>query len=158
MKKILVILITTLAVSCAGSKQTAGINDSSAPINTNVIFVHTDLDAESTFKKVVNALQNRGYSFRSINEDFKNISTDFKGVSQRWGVDNTFARINISVQDESTSKIVVRGWFKTLENDDTETGQTIKKFGQNGSPQREAWKELYLLATSLGGRVEFQQE
>ena len=158
MKKILVILITTLAVSCAGPKQTAGINDSSAPINTNVISVHTDLDAESAFKKVVNALQNRGYSFKSINENFKNIYTDFKGVSQRWGVDNTFVRINISVQDESTSKIVVRGWFKTLENDDTETGQTIKKFGQNGSPQREAWKELYLLATSLGGRVEFQQE
>ena len=158
MKKMFFILITTITISCAGPKQTAGINDSSAPINTNVISVHTDLDAESAFKKVVNALQNRGYSFKSINENFKNISTDFKGVSQRWGVDNTFVRINISVQDESTSKIVVRGWFKTLENDDTETGQTIKKFGQNGSPQREAWKELYLLATSLGGRVEFQQE
>jgi hypothetical protein len=156
MKKILLILLAAFVVSCAGSQHTTGIDDSSAPLNTNVIIVHTNLDADEAYKKVAQTLQNSGYTFRSTDETLKSISTDFRGVSQRWGVDNTFVRIGTSVQDDSNSKILVRGWYKTLENEDTESGQTIKKFGQNGSPARDAWKELYQLASSLSDSLSYQ--
>jgi hypothetical protein len=156
MKNLFFILITTITISCAGSKHTAGIDDSNIPINTSVIFVQTDIDADAEFKNVVNALQRRGYTFRLIEENYKTISTDFRGVSQRWGVDNTFVRISVSIQGEDNSKIAVRGWYKTLENENSETGQTVKKFGQNGSPTRDAWKEVYEFARSLGENLEFQ--
>ncbi|WP_286854257.1 hypothetical protein [Proteiniphilum sp. UBA5259] len=156
MRKTLVILITTFFISCAGSKQSVGIEDFSAPLNTNVIFVNTKTDADSTFKNIGRLLLDRGYSFRFLDDDFKTISTEFRGVSQRWGVDNTFVRLSVSVQDDSNSRVVIKGWYKTLENEDSETGQTIKKFGQNGSPARDAWIEMYQFASSLGGTLEFQ--
>ncbi|WP_440999810.1 hypothetical protein [Fodinibius sp. SL11] len=156
MEKLFFICLSIFLVSCAGSQQTAGISDSSAPSNTNVIFVHTDLDAKSAYKKVAQTLQTRGYTFRSTDETLKTISTEFTGVSQRWGVDNTFVRIGANIQNESNSKIAIRGWWKTLENEDTETGQTIKKFGQNSSPARNAWKEMYQVANSLGDSLSFQ--
>lgn len=65
-------------------------------------------------------------------------------------------RISVSIQGEDNSKIAVRGWYKTLENENSETGQTVKKFGQNGSPTRDAWKEVYEFARSLGENLEFQ--
>mgnify|MGYP007116967009 CR=1 FL=1 len=157
MKKLLTILLTVFFVSCAGSQQTTGINDSTAPPNTNIIIIHTELNAESAYKKVAQILQNRGYTFRSTDETLKSISTEFTGVSQRWGVDNTFVRVGANVQGESNSKIAVRGWWKTLENEDTETGQTVKKFGQNGSPARNAWKEMYQVANSLGDSLSYQK-
>jgi hypothetical protein len=156
MNRLLTIFIAAFFVSCAGTQQTTGISDSSAPPNTNVIFVHTNLDSKSAYKKVAQTLQTRGYTFRSTDETLKSISTEFAGVSQRWGVDNTFVRIGANVQGESNSKIAIRGWWKTLENEDTETGQTVKKFGQNGSPARNAWKELYQVANSLGDSLSYQ--
>jgi len=157
MKKILTILLAFFLTSCAGSKNTTGINDSSAPSNTNTIIVHTNLDANSAYKKVAQTLQSRGYTFRSTDETLKSISTEFTGVSQRWGVDNTFVRIGANVQGESNSNISIRGWYKTLENEDTETGQTVKKFGQNGSPARIAWKEMYQVAKSISDSLSYKQ-
>lgn len=37
----------------------------------------------------------------------------------------------------------------------TETGQTVNKFGQNGSPARNAWKEMYEVANSIGNSLSF---
>lgn len=158
MKKISVILLLLFSISCSGTKQTAGINDSSVPSNTNIIEVQTNLDAESAYLHTAQILQNRGYTFRSTDETLKSLSTDFRGVSQRWGVDNTFVRIGTHIQGNSNSKIIVRGWYKTLENEDSETGQTVTKFGQNGSPTRNAWKELFQVASSLGDSLSFKQQ
>jgi len=151
------LVLVLIGFSCAGPQQTAGLNDAAAPTNINVIFVHTNLDAKTAYKKVAQTLQNRGYTFRSTDETLKSISTEFRGVSQRWGVDNTFVRIGANVQGESNSKIAIRGWYKTLENEDTESGQTIKKAGQNGSPTRNAWKEMYQVAKSLGDSLSYRK-
>jgi hypothetical protein len=157
MKKLIFIFLTVLFMGCAGSKKTAGINDSSVPSSTNTILVQTNLDAKSAYKKVARILQNRGYTFRSTDETLKSISTEFRGISQRYGVDNTFVRIGANVQGESNSKVSIRGWYKTFVNEDTETGQTVKKFGQNGSPTRKAWKEIYQVAKSIGDSLSFQK-
>lgn len=150
------IIFALVGLSCAGSQHTVGLNDAAVPINTNEIIVQTNLDAESAYKKVAKALQDFGYTFRSTDETLKNISTEFKGVSQRWGVDNTFVRIAAYVKGEKNAEIVIRGWYKTLENENTETGQTVKKFGQNGSPTRNAWIEMFKVAESLGGTLSYK--
>ena len=92
---------------------------------------------------------------RTTDEALKSISTEFKGVTQSWGVDDNFVRISASIRGESNSKIAIRGWYKTLSNEDTDTGQTIRKFGQNGSPARNAWKEMYQIAISLGDSLSY---
>ncbi len=156
MKKILPIFLAVFVFSCAGSQHTTGIDDSAAPLNSNTIYVHTKLDAETAYIKLAQTLQNRGYTFRSTDETLKSISTEFRGVSQRWGVDDTFVRIGANVQGESNTTITVRGWFKNIEINGSETGQTVKKFGQNGSPARNAWKEMYQVASSLSDSLSYQ--
>ena len=155
-KVISLLSLGLIILSCAGPKITTGINDAKAPTNTSIIYVQTDLDAESAYKKLGQTLQNRGYTFRSTNETLMSVSTEFIGASQTYGVDDTFVRIGANVQGESNAKIVIRGWFKTLENENTQTGQTIKKFGQNRSAFRDAWKEMYQVADSLGGTLSFK--
>ena len=156
-KMVSLIVLGLTGFSCAGSQHTIGSNDAKAAMNTNEIIIHTNLDAKSAYKKVAETLQNFGYTFRSTDETLKSISTEFRGVSQRWGVDNTFVRIGANVKGESNSEISIRGWFKTLENENTETGQTIKKFGQNGSPMRNAWKEMFQVAESLGDSLSYRR-
>ena len=156
-KMVCLIALVLIGFSCAGSQHIIGSNDAEATMNTNEIIVHTNLDAKSAYKKVAETLQDFGYTFRSTDETIKNISTEFRGVSQRWGVDNTFVRIGVNIKGETNSEISIRGWFKTLENENTDTGQTIKKFGQSGSPVRNAWKEMFQVAESLGDSLSYRK-
>jgi hypothetical protein len=147
-----------LLAGCAGPKQTAGIDDTAAPPEANIVIAHTDMDAESAYRKTAQVLQNRGYTFRSADETLMNISTEFTGIAQRYGVDNTFTRIGASVQGDSEADVVVRGWYRTLADEDDETGQRVKKFGQNGSPTRSAWKEVHEVADAIGDSLSYEQQ
>ena len=148
-------VLVILFLGCAGPQQTTGINDIYAPEGADVIFIHTTLSDQMAYRQVAQELQERGYAMRTTDEVLKSISTEFKGVTQSWGVDDNFVRISASIRGESNSKIAIRGWYKTLSNEDTDTGQTIRKFGQNESPARNAWNEMYQIAISLGDSLSY---
>ena len=156
---IFIILIISFFVfqCCVGPQKSIGISDGDVPPNTNTTIVETEMDAATAYRTVAQILLNRGYTFHSTDETLKSISTEFKGISQRWGVDYTFVRIGVNIQGESNAKAIVRGWYKTIENKSDETGQRIRKYGQNGSPVRDAWLELYNVATKIGGVLKFEK-
>lgn len=136
---------------CAGPKQTAGINDGGAPQEASAITVQMDLSGEAAYRKAAQVLQRRGYSLENTDATLGSIATGWNGVSQRYGADYVFARLNASV---SGSALILRGKWRTGEEDGG--GQTIRKYGQNGSPAREAWKALHQVAGAFDGELTYQ--
>ena len=158
MMKTLTIIISLcfIAINCIGPQKSTGINDAAAPNNTSTIINETNMDAEIAYKFIAQILQNRGYTFRTTDETLKSISTEFLGISQRLGVDHTFTRIGISIQGNTNAKIFIRGWMKTVDNEGDQTGQRIRKYGQSGSPVRNAWIELFEIASEIEGNLKFE--
>lgn len=149
------LLATLFVTSCAGPGQTTGIDDITAPKNANVITVHSGLDSQAAYRHVAQVLQNRGYTFRSTDEMLLTISTEFSAAAKRWGVDHTYVRVGASVTQDSPSVITIRGWFRTIDETEDDVGQRVKKFGQNGSPSRNAWNELHDVASAIGDSLSY---
>ena len=144
-----------IILSCAGPKITTGINDAKAPTKASVINVQTDLDAESAYKKLGQTLQSRGYRFNSTDETLKSITTDFIDTYDTLGKSGAYVSINSYIKGESNVTIVIKGNFQVINYDNDRNGQKIEKFGQGNSPARKAWKEMFILANSLGGSLSF---
>ena len=154
MKYAYLLILAVVISSCAGPLQTAGIADANAPSESNTITVHTSMDADEAYRKAAQILQDRGYSFRSTDASLRSISTEFTGVAKRWGVDYTFVRIGANVKNEKNALIVIRGWGRTLENENDDVGWRVKKSGQS-SYWRNTWAELHEVASSIGDSLSY---
>ncbi len=150
------IIFCFITINCIGPQKSTGIEDAAAPNNTSTIINETNMNAETAYRSIAQILQNRGYTFRTTDETLKSISTEFSGITQRWGVDHTFTRIGISIQGDTNAKIFIRGWMKTIDNESDQTGQRIRKHGQSGSPVRNAWIELFEIASEIEGHLKFE--
>lgn len=136
------LLSFTLFFSCAGAKVTKGINDGNVPIGTERIIIHTKLSDEEAYKQASKILISNGYTISYSDKELNTFTTKPKGVSKRFGVDNVKNSITVYTHD---NKIIISGTFYSI-GDTGDDNQTIRKYGQNGSDFRNAWKAMWLLA------------
>lgn len=161
MKKLLTAVFALIAsaifLQCSFPQKTAGLKDDHAPMRTGTIVVQTGMDAEEAYRHIAGILQARGYTFRSSDQLLRNMNTEFIGVSRRRSIDYTFARIGAHIEDGPNARIVLRGWFRASDSDDYLTGQRIRKYGVNGSHYRNAWAELFMVASLVDGTMSFYE-
>jgi hypothetical protein len=133
-------------LGCAGSKITKGINDGDVPIGTKKIVIHTNMTGEEAYLEAAKTLKSRNYIISFADEKIKTITTDYKDLIK--GVFSTVsnAKLSINIIGEKDAKITISGMLDVLDS----SNDIIKK-GQNNSPIRIAWKEVWLTAKAMKG-------
>lgn len=141
-----ILFLTASFLGCAGSKITKGINDGDVPIGTKKIVIHTNMTGEEAYLEAARTLKSRNYIISFADEKIKTITTDYKDLIK--GVFSTVsnAKLSINIIGEKDAKITISGMLDVLDS----SNDIIKK-GQNNSPIRIAWKEVWLTAKAMKG-------
>lgn len=136
----------TSFLSCAGSKITEGINDGDVPISTKKIIIHTNMTGKEAYLEAAKTLKSRDYIIGYSDEKLKTITTDYKDLTKGTFSTKSNAKLSINIIGEKDAEITIIGMCDILNE-----AQNITKMGQNNSPIRIAWKEMWLTATAMKG-------
>jgi len=131
---------------CAGSQITKGINDGDVPIGTKKIIIHTNMTGEEAYLDAAKTLKSRNYIISFADEKIKTITTDYKDLIKGALSTVSNAKLSINIIGKKDAKITISGMFDVLDS-----SNNIIKMGQNNSPIRIAWKEVWLTATAMKG-------
>jgi len=133
-------------LGCAGSKITKGINDGDVPIGTKKIIIHTNMTGTEAYLEAAKTLKRRDYIISFADEIIKTITTDYKDLAKGAFSTMSNAKLSINIIGEKDAEITVSGMIDVLDS-----SNDIIKMGQNNSPIRIAWKEMWLTATAMKG-------
>jgi len=151
LKKTSLLMLVLIVFSCAGSKQTAGINDAEAPLDTKIIEIITDLSSKEAYKKIANHLQDSGFALGNTDATLMTITTQPKTPEGLPGRVKDFV-ISASIREGEKTKIVLQGTYEFLNST-----SDIKKYGAKGSINRKTWTFLHNLATDFGGELNYRK-
>lgn len=146
-----------LLCGCAGAPQYTATGEQIPP-RTNVIYIVTDDSPEEGFRKIGRLLQTSGFGINSSDETLGSITSTVRTLSQGFTgmIEPVEMQIFATVMSESPTRIQLRGqWSLAGENDYT----NISLLGQENSPYRRAWDEMYEVAEGYeGASLEFDRQ
>jgi hypothetical protein len=148
--------------SCLGPRTRVHIDDDDIPEKSVAIIVQTEMDHESAFNTVSRLLQERGYAFRTDAEIINGQPpVDIYGIAERWDPDHVNIRLEITILGESDVEITIRGLYLAPEYEglpeDLEQQMIVIREGFGGPTGREAWIEMFSLASEIDGYMRFEQ-
>jgi hypothetical protein len=158
-----VILFTGIFMisSCLGPRTRVHIDEDDIPDETLLIIVQTEMDNEAAYESVKESLLKRGYTFMPDTEIMNGVSDIFYGIAERWDPNLIHIRLGITITGESNVEIGIRGWFTALEYEgrpeEVEQQIIIMREGFGGSIGREAWIEMFQIASGIEGIMRFEQ-
>jgi hypothetical protein len=156
------IIVVILAFSsCLGPRTAVHIDEDDMPEKSVAIIVQTEMDHETAFNRVSRLLHERGYAFRTDSEILDGPPVDIYGIAERWDPDLVNIRLEITILGESDAEITIRGWYYAPEyeglHEDLEQQMIIIREGFGGPTAREAWIEMFSLASDIDGIMRFEQ-
>jgi hypothetical protein len=156
------ITVITVLFSCLGPRTRVHIDEDDIPDKTLTIIVETEMDNETAYHKIEQLLTRRGYTFRSDIEIIDGIPPDFSGVAERIDPENVYIQLGIGIRGELDAEITIQGWYMARDYEgrpaEVEQRIIIIREGFGGSIEREAWIEMFAVASELGGFMRFEQE
>ena len=156
---ILALFLTVL--SCIGPRTAVHIDEDDIPEKSVAIIVRTEMDHETAFKTVSRILHERGYAFRTDSEILDGPPVDIYGIAEKWDANFVNLRLEITILGESNAEITIRGWYYAPEYEghpeEIEQQIVIIREGFGGPTAREAWIEMFSLASEIDGIMRFEQ-
>ena len=147
--------------SCLGPATRVHLDEDDLPDETVVIIVETEMDNETAYNTIVQSLEQRGYTFTADTEIIDGIPVDFYGIAERWTADFVNIRLGIGILGEKDAEITIRGWYTALEYEGypevQEDQMIVIREGFGGSIGRDAWIEMFDLASEIEGIMRFEQ-
>jgi len=159
MKQLLIFIIAFLVTGCATTLPPAG-PDSSAMEKADAIWIVSNDDAETAYRKIAQSLTDAGYSISSSDAVLMNIVTEPYQPSESFGdalsSGGMKVVLNASVREvEGKTAVKLSGKFTIpglYGSDDNE----IRNQGAGTSYTGRSWKELERIAESYsGGSLEY---
>lgn len=142
--------------SCLGPRSSVHIDEDDVPDATHTIIVHTKMDTESAYREVEQLLKKWGYLLRTDTEITEGVSSDFYGIAERWDANYIRMRLAIVISGDKNAEVSIRGWYTARQYEDQPTDQPIIKQGYSGSIGREAWIEMFSVASEIDGVMRFE--
>ncbi len=156
-----IFLIILAFSSCIGPRTAVHIDEDDIPDMTLAIIVRTEMDHETAFETVSRMLHEKGYDFRTDAEILNGPPVDIYGIAERWDADFVNLRLEIAILGESDVEITFRGWYYAPEYEghpeEIEQQIVIIREGFGGPTAREAWIEMFDLASEIDGIMRFEQ-
>jgi hypothetical protein len=147
--------------SCLGPRTAVHIDESDVPDKTLSIIVETDMDNETAYRTIEQLLVKRGFTLRPGTELLDGVPDDLYVIAERVDADLIHVQMGIGIQGETDAEITIRGWYTALQYEghppDLEEQMIIIKEGVSGPVGREAWIEMFRLASEIGGIMRFEQ-
>jgi hypothetical protein len=156
------IIAVSVSHSCVGPWTRVHIDEDDIPDRTLTIIVETEMDNETAYNKIEQLLTGRGYTFRSDIEITDGIPPDFYGVAERIDHENVYIQLGIGIRGERDAEITIQGWYMARDYEgrpaEEEQRIIIIREGFGGSIEREAWIEMFSVASEIGGFMRFEQQ
>lgn len=142
--------------SCLGPRTSVHIDEEDVPNETRAIIVKTELDNETAFRELEQLLIKWGYALRPDTEIIEGIPSDFYVIAERRDADYIHLRLGFGISGRKKSEITIRGWYTARQHEGQPTDHLIMKEGYSGSIGREAWIEMFRLASEIDGVMRFE--
>ncbi len=151
-RTVLFLCFVFIFAGCAGPATTSdlpnGVSDKRAPEKATMVVVTTDTKPQATLKTVSQILLSNGYAIDNSSDELLTITTKKIGPDPNGILPGTPEhRLSISLKENSTQIVFQGSEFGG------EIQSKIKKYGQSGSPQRLAWKQLITVAHKVSLEV-----
>lgn len=141
-KNLFSLIIIVILTGCAGPEELTKSGEV-IPTNTNRIYIQTEDSLNNAFRKFGNIIQMEGYSIESSDQDLGSIKTSKKNIHSHIISGSVDATLYASVLSENNSTMIqLRGtcfWGG-------EYSGAIRVYGQESSPIRRCWDEMYSIA------------
>jgi hypothetical protein len=158
-RRLLPLITFMFVLSCAGPQQTTsrmpeGASDAEAPIGTTSITVEASVSTTELYRAAARVLQEQGYALQNTDSDLQALTTNFRGVDPGGiGTGPSYEiQVSAGVTDEGPARIRLTGQMRVPSINATVS--TIEKTGQNGSPLRNAWADLFSAAHAIAERTD----
>jgi hypothetical protein len=161
MRTIFYLAVFAVLSSCLGPRTRIHLDEGDIPDETLIIFVQTEMDNETAYNTVQRLLLERGYTFSPDPEPPNGVPDIFYGIAERWDPNLIHIRLGITISGENNAEIGLRGWYTAFEYEgrppDVEEQIIIIREGFGGSIGREAWIEMFQIASGIEGIMRFEQ-